>query len=74
MKQAATTSSVQARELTEQQRVLSRQQQKLSDQQVPLGEQQRMLAEKQSEAAKTSRRQLEKLFEDAIRTGLAKRR
>jgi hypothetical protein len=74
MKQAATNSSVQARELTEQQRDLSRQQQKLSDQQEPLGEQQRVLAEKQSEAAKASRRQLEKLFEDAIRTGLAKRR
>lgn len=74
MKQAATTSSVQARELSAQQSDLSRQQQKLSEQQVPLGEQQRVLGEKQSDAAKASRRQLEKLFEDAIRNGLAKRR
>jgi hypothetical protein len=74
MKQAATSSSVQARELTEQQRDLSREQQKLSEQQMPLGEQQRVLGEKQRDAGKTARQQLEKLFEDAIRSGLAKRR
>jgi hypothetical protein len=74
MKQAATSNDVRARELVEQQRDLSRQQQKLSEQQMPLAEQQRVLGEKQSDAAKASRRQLEKLFDDAIRNGLAKRR
>ena len=74
MKQAASASSDHARELAEQQRELGRQQQKLAEQQRPLGAQQRVLGEKQREAAKTARKQLEKLFEDAVRSGLAKRR
>jgi hypothetical protein len=74
VQQAATTSTARMNELAQQQNALSRQQQKLSDQQQPLGEQQRALGEKQREAAKKSKRELEVLFEDAIRTGVARRR
>jgi hypothetical protein len=73
LQEAASASSARSKELGARQRELARQQEKLAAQQEPLAEQQRVLGEKQHEASKVARRQLEKLFEDAIRSGIAKR-
>jgi multidrug efflux pump subunit AcrA (membrane-fusion protein) len=72
MKQAAAADSARARELAGQQHELSQKQHRLSEQQQPLAEQQRILGEKQREAAKTARREMEKVFEEAVRSGVAK--
>ncbi|HVE71395.1 MAG TPA: hypothetical protein VNI54_08515 [Thermoanaerobaculia bacterium] len=63
-----------ASRLSERQRVLSDEQSALADRQRPLAQQQSVLAEKQREAARIARPKTEKAFEDAIRSGVAKRR
>ena len=73
-KQATARSSERQRELAEGQRELAEQQRELADEQRPLAEQQRILGEKQRQAGRESKRQLEKIFEEAIRSGVAKRR
>ena len=63
-----------ARELARRQSELADRQRELADEQEPLAEQQRELAAKQREALRVARPQLEKIFEDAIRSGIAVRR
>ena len=74
MQQAAAGSGARARELAAQQNELARAQEKLAAQQQPLAAQQRVLGEKQRDAAKIARRELEALFENAVRNGVATRR
>ncbi len=63
-----------ARELAETQRELSAEQRKLGDRQRELGERQRELGDQQREAGKTVEKELEKVFRNAVRSGVAKRR
>ena len=63
-----------ARELQQRQHELAEQQRELAEQQRPLGDEQRELGEKQRKASRVALTQLEKLFDDAVRTGVAKRR
>jgi hypothetical protein len=73
-KQAAAGSSERQRELAAGQRELAEQQRELAEQQRPLAEQQRALGEKQREAGRRARQRLDELFDDALRSGVAKRR
>lgn len=61
-------------QLAAQQHALAEQQKLLADQQQPLARQQHALGEKQHAASKVALRELQKLFEDAIRRGVATRR
>lgn len=61
-------------ELQRRQNDLAEQQRELAEQQRPLADEQRELAEKQREASRIALAQMEKLFDEAIRTGVAKRR
>jgi hypothetical protein len=63
-----------ARRLQRRQQVLSEEQNELAEQQRPLAEQQRILGEKQREASRIAKPKLEKIFEEALRSGVAKRR
>lgn len=63
-----------AQRLQRRQAELSSEQSALADQQRPLAEQQRILAGKQREAARIAKPKMEKIFDDAIRSGVAKRR
>jgi hypothetical protein len=63
-----------ARRLQRRQNELSGEQSALAEQQRPLAEQQRALAAKQREAARVAKPKMEKIFEDAVRSGVAKRR
>ncbi|HVG25873.1 MAG TPA: hypothetical protein VND45_17075 [Thermoanaerobaculia bacterium] len=63
-----------SRRLHVRQRELAAQQSELADQQRPLGEQQRVLGARQREASRVAKPKLEKIFADAIRTGIAKKR
>jgi hypothetical protein len=63
-----------ARELARRQEELADRQRELADQQQPLAAEQRRLAGRQREAARIARPQLEKIFEEAIRSGVAQRR
>lgn len=60
-------------DLERQQRELEKEQQKLEDKQRALEEEQRELEEKQSAAEKDATRAIEKIFEEAIRSGKARR-
>jgi septal ring factor EnvC (AmiA/AmiB activator) len=66
--------SARMRELEAKQRKLQRRQAELAEQQRPLAEKQEVLAEKQREASARAQKGLEKLFDEALRTGVAKRR
>jgi hypothetical protein len=74
MQQASAGSSARQRELGAQQHALAEQQRELARQQEPFAEQQRILGQKQREAGRVARRQFEKVFDEAIRSGVAKRR
>jgi bla regulator protein blaR1 len=63
-----------ASRLAERQRELAEEQSELADRQQPLARQQRVLAGKQREAARIARPKMEKIFDDAVRSGLATRR
>jgi bla regulator protein BlaR1 len=63
-----------AQRLQRRQRELGEEQSALAEQQRPLAEQQRQLAAKQREAARIAKAKMEQVFDDAIRTGNAKRR
>ncbi|HEX6086444.1 MAG TPA: hypothetical protein VF266_18090 [Thermoanaerobaculia bacterium] len=63
-----------AHRLSRQQQELSAEQSVLAEQQEPLAEQQRILGEKQREAARIATPKMEKIFEEAVRSGVAKRR
>ena len=63
-----------ARELQRRQSELADQQRELADQQRPLAAEQRKLAEKQREAGRIARGKMERIFERAISSGVAKRR
>lgn len=67
-------SGARARELQRRQSELAEQQRELADQQRPLADEQRELAEKQREASRVALAQMEKLFDEAVRSGVAKRR
>lgn len=73
LQQAGASNAARASQLAARQQELAQQQAALAGQQQPLAEQQRLLGEKQHAASKVARRALEKLFDDAIRTGVAKR-
>lgn len=62
------------RELEAKQRKLQRRQAELAEQQRPLAKEQEVLAEKQREASSRAHKSLDKLFDEALRTGIAKRR
>ena len=62
------------RELSAKQRELTEQQRGLSDRQRELSAKQRELSERQREASRDATRAIEKIFEDALRDGTAKRR
>jgi len=72
--QQAISRADQSRRFEAQQQELARQQEKLADEQRPLADAQRVLADKQRVAAREGRRQIEKIFDEAIRNGIAKRR
>ncbi|HEX8410611.1 MAG TPA: hypothetical protein VF883_17235 [Thermoanaerobaculia bacterium] len=63
-----------ASELQRRQSELAEQQRELADQQRPLADEQRELAEKQREASRVALGRMEKLFDEAVRSGVAKRR
>ena len=63
-----------ARELAEKQRELSAEQRKLGDKQRVLGDRQRELGDQQRQIGKTVEKELEKVFRNAVRSGVAKRR
>lgn len=63
-----------ARELQEKQRRLQQRQEELAEQQRPLADQQRVLAEKQREASRRAKVRMAAIFEEALRSGVAKRR
>lgn len=63
-----------ARELAEKQRELSAEQRKLGDKQRVLGDRQRELGDQQRELGMTVEKELEKVFRNAVRSGVAKRR
>ena len=63
-----------ARELSAKQRELSEKQRELGGRQRELGERQRELGELQREAGKKAEQELENVFRNAVRSGVAKRR
>lgn len=63
-----------ATELQRRQHELAEQQRELADQQRPLADEQRELGEKQREASRIALGQMEKVFDEAIRSGVAERR
>ena len=63
-----------ANRLSRRQQELASEQNVLAGQQQPLAEQQRILGEKQREAGRVARPKMEKIFEEALRSGIAKRR
>jgi hypothetical protein len=69
----ATAGGAQARRLAARQRELDREQARLGEQQRPLGEKQRVLGEQQKAAAREVEQKLEALFEEAVRTGIARK-
>lgn len=71
---AYATDSTRQRDLGEQQRELSEQQRVLSGKQRELSEKQRELSEKQRQVSIDVHRDVARIFEDAIRSGAAKRR
>lgn len=62
------------RELGERQRELGEKQRELGERQQELGEKQRELGEKQREASRQAQKELDKIFREAVRTGIARRR
>jgi hypothetical protein len=73
-KQAATRNDERQRELAEQQRGLAEEQRKLGDRQRELGDRQRELGEQQRAAGKIAEKELEKIFRNAVSSGVARRR
>lgn len=73
-RQAGTRDSDRQRELAEQQRELAAEQRKLGEKQRELGDEQRELGAQQREAGRRAERELEKIFEKAVRDGIARRR
>ncbi|HYR29456.1 MAG TPA: hypothetical protein VEU30_13380 [Thermoanaerobaculia bacterium] len=62
------------RELSGKQRELSAKQRELGDRQRVLGDRQRELGDAQREAGREAKKELEKVFRNAVRSGVARRR
>lgn len=73
-KQATARSEARQHELAEQQRELAEEQRKLGDRQRELGDRQRDLGDKQREAGEIAEKELEKIFKNAVNSGVARRR
>jgi hypothetical protein len=71
---AASDDRARSRELEAKQRKLQRRQEALAEQQQPLAIQQQELGEKQRVAGLRARAAVQKIFEEALRSGVAKRR
>ena len=74
LQQASAGSESRQRRLAEEQRQLAEKQRELGDKQQELGEQQRVLGERQRAAGDKAERELETIFRQAVRSGVARRR